>query len=70
MAVSANPNWRALRDLALGSLKPLVKLDGVATDIGVSGARHLQTLLSEQDLDALALVGRFHCVTAAPMDDA
>jgi hypothetical protein len=41
MAVPANPYRRPFRNFAGARLKPLVKLNRAATNIGVRGARHL-----------------------------
>jgi len=47
MAITANPNWRAFRQIALfGLAQPFIKPNGAPADISLGGPRHLQPLIS------------------------
>jgi hypothetical protein len=60
MAVTANPNGRALRQLAPGAaLEPLVKPFGTAADESVRGPRHLEIANRSESLCPVARIYHF-----------
>jgi len=50
VAVAADPDGRPLRELVAGAgIQPLIKLEGVAADVGVGRTRHLEPATFLQD---------------------
>jgi hypothetical protein len=58
VTIATNPDRRPLRQLAGAALQPLVKLQGAASNISMSGQRHLQVAHLEES--GLATTGARH----------